>query len=317
MKFQPLSIRHLRILFYGFFLVFAAAAPLFGQEGDPTSESPEVPTETAKPAAKDKTVMDIWHEGGIVMYFLAAASICMVGFTVEGFMKLRPTRLAPPALIARIREAVAAGNYQEAWTICQANKCFFSSVLAAGLERIGRSKDAVDFSVQETSDREAMALKTNITYLSVIGVVAPMIGLTGTVIGMIKAFSTLGASGIGDPTGLAAAIGEVLIATASGLVVAIPAFVFYYVLKARAQNVVLYADSEVYKLVEDIPYDQLSGVKIGENFAADSSARSRRSTASSQKVSMSMTTNCPNCNFTVNPGINPCPNCGAVLEWGA
>lgn len=282
----------------------APSAEAAGGEGAP-----------AKAAPKNKTVIDIWNDGGIVMYFLAIASICMVGFTIEGFIKLNTRKLAPPALIARLREAISSGNYQEAWTICKANKSFLSSVLASGLERIGRSKDAVDFAIQEAANKESTILKTNTTFLSVIGVVTPMIGLTGTVTGMIKAFSTLGASGIGDPSKLAAAIGEVLIATASGLVVAIPAFIFFYILKAKAQAAILVAESEVYHLLEDIPYEQLSGIRIGENFSADTSAR-RRSMAS-QPVSMSMTTNCPSCNFQIAPGTTPCPNCGTVLEWGA
>jgi len=134
---------------------------------------------TAPP--KDTSLGEMLYQGGFVMYLLGAASICLVWFTIEGFMILRQKKLAPPALIARIKEAFKAGNYQEAWNICKSNKCFLSSVLANGLERIGRSKDAVEFIVEETALREANDLKTNTTYLSVIGVVSPMIGLTGTV----------------------------------------------------------------------------------------------------------------------------------------
>jgi biopolymer transport protein ExbB len=292
--------------------------PARAQEGPaPAGETATPATETKKEPAKDKTILDIWHEGGIVMYFLALASVLMVGFTVEGFIKLRVPKLVPSALRARLHEAIASGNYQEAWTICQANKCFLSNVLAAGLERIGRSRDAVDFAIQETSMKEGTLLKTNTTYLSVIGVVTPMIGLTGTVIGMIKAFATLGSSGIGDPSKLAMAIGEVLICTASGLIVAIPAFVFFYVLKAKAQGAILTADAEVYKLIEDIPYDQVAGLRIGENFSGGAPSAAGRRAATTNKVSMSLTTNCPVCNAGISPGTNPCTNCGSVLEWGA
>jgi len=74
-----------------------------------------------------------------------------------------PEKARAAALIARIKEAFKAGNYQEAWNICKSNKCFLSSVLANGLERIGRSKDAVEFIVEETALREANDLKTNTT----------------------------------------------------------------------------------------------------------------------------------------------------------
>jgi biopolymer transport protein ExbB len=225
--------------------------------------------------------------------------------------------LAPPALIARIREAFKAGNYQEAWNICKANRCFLGNVLGNGLERVGRSKDAVEFIVEETALREANDLKTNTTYLSVIGVVSPMIGLTGTVWGMIGAFKALGDNGISNPSLLAGKIGEVLVATMSGLVVAVPAFIFFYILRARAQSAILHAESQVYRLLDEIPYEQLSGVRIGENFGTDQSAMSRQIRSGiSQKVSRNVTTNCPSCNAPITVGTTPCPNCHTVLDWG-
>jgi len=74
---------------------------------------------------------------------------------------------------------------------------------------------------------------------------------------------------------LAGKIGEVLIATMSGLVVAVPAFIFFYVLRAQSQRAILHAESQVYRLLDEIPYDQLSGVRIGEEFGSDAGAKSR------------------------------------------
>jgi len=264
------------------------------------------------------TTADFLKQGGPVMFVLGAASVCLVWFTAEGFFILRAKKLAPPALIASLREAFSAGNYQEGWNICKSNRCFLSSVLAAGLERVGRNKDAVEFAVEETAVRESTDLKTNMTYLSVIGVVAPMIGLTGTVWGMIQAFKTLGSQGITDPSKLAENIGEVLVATMSGLVVAVPAFVFFYILRSRAQSAILYAESQVYRLLDEIPYDQLAGVRIGENFSTDTAGKTRSARSGvSQKVSRTATTNCPSCNAPITVGTSPCPNCGTVLDWGS
>jgi len=288
----------------------AAAPAAAGAAADTGATPPKV--------TKATTTADFLAQGGFVMWILGAASVCLVWFTAEGFYILRAAKLAPPALIARLREAFGTGNYQEGWNICKTNRCFLSSVLAAGLERIGRNKDAVEFAVEETAVRESTELKTNTTYLSVIGVVAPMVGLTGTVWGMIQAFKTLGSQGITDPSKLAENIGEVLVATMSGLVVAVPAFVFYYILRSRAQNAILYAESQVYRLLDEIPYDQLSGVKIGENFSTDQSGKTRSARAGvSQKVSRTITTNCPSCNAPITVGTTPCPNCGTVLDWGS
>ncbi len=294
---------------------------LAAQTPAPTDASAPADAGTATPAAapaqEATTLPQLLAQGGVVMYALGIASVCVVWFTAEGFYNLRAGRLAPKALIARLREAFSTGNYQEAWNICRSNKCFLSNVLAAGLERIGRGKDAVEFALEETAIRESTSLKTNTTYLSVIGVVSPMIGLTGTVWGMIKAFHTLGQSGITDPSKLAGNIGEVLVATASGLIVAIPAFVFFYILRARAQGAILFAESQVYSLLDEVPYEQLAGVRIGESFSADQAGKLRSArSGTSQKVSRTVTTNCPSCNAPINVGTSPCPNCGTVLDWG-
>ncbi len=296
----------------------APGAP--GASADTASGAAGPGDTTAAPATapgSDTTLTTLFLQGGPVMYALVIASICVVWFTAEGFYQLRIGKLAPKALVARLREAFSSGNYQEAWNICQQNKCFLSNVLGAGLERIGRGKDAVEFAIEETALRESTVLRTNTTYLSVIGVVSPMVGLTGTVWGMIKAFHTLGQNGITDPSKLAGNIGEVLVATASGLIVAIPAFVFYYILRARATTAVLYAESQVYRMLDEVPYEQLSGVRIGESFSADPSGKLRSARAgTSQKVSRTVTTNCPSCNAPINVGTTPCPNCGTVLDWG-
>jgi biopolymer transport protein ExbB len=282
----------------------------------PAQTTPDAGTVAAPPKAT--TLADMVQQGGFVMYILGVASVCLVWFTAEGFVILRANKLAPRALVARLREAITSGNFQEAWNICKANRCFLSNVLSNGLERIGRNKDAVEFIVEETALRESNDLKTNTTYLSVIGVVSPMIGLTGTVWGMIGAFKALGDNGISNPSLLAGKIGEVLVATMSGLLVAVPAFIFFYVLRSRAQGAILYAESQVYRLLDDIPYEQVSGVRIGENFSADEGAKTRAARSGvSQKVSRNVTTNCPACNAPIKVGVTPCPNCGTVLDWGS
>ena len=156
-------------------------------------------------------------------------------------------------------------------------------------------------------------LRTRNSYLSVIGVVSPMIGLLGTVIGMMGAFKVLAGSGISDPRALSGKIGEVLLATASGLFIAIPAFVSYYVFRNISQMCIVHADDIVNTLLLDIPFDELSGVQIGDNFSASGTTPGARGGV--RKVSMALTTACPVCSGAVTPGVNPCPHCGATLDW--
>ena len=118
-----------------------------------------------------------------------------------------------------------------------------------------------------------------------------------------------------DPGALAGKIGEVLLATASGLFIAIPAFVSYYVFRNVSQMCIVHADDVVNTLILDIPYDELAGVQIGENF--DAGAPMPGFGGGVRKVSMALTTACPVCSGAVTPGVNPCPHCGATLDWSA
>ncbi len=233
-------------------LLFAACFILLASHGHAQEEG----------GAPDKTFVQVFLDGGWVMWFLLVQSIIVIAFTIEGFLKFRMSKLAPPAVIALVRDALASGNYAQALNVCQANPSFFSKVLTAGLIRVGKGKEAVMDAVADTATGLSGTLKANLTYLSVVGVTAPMFGLLGTVIGMIQAFATLGSQGVANMGDLAAAISVVLVTTAGGLVVAIPAFILYYVLRNIAGNLITRADTEVTLMLEDLPYDQLLGYQI-------------------------------------------------------
>lgn len=269
------------------------------------------------------SIIDTIRHGGalIIMIWIAivGTSMVMVTFVIQLFIQVRRQNLAPKALVDALKASLDAGNYQEAWQTCQANKkTYIAGVLGGALERIGRGKDATEASLIELGIRESQVYKTRNSYLSVIGVISPMIGLLGTVIGMIGAFAVLGQSGVSDPRALAARIGEVLLATASGLFIAIPAFIFYYFFRNRISDSVVYADSELNHLVEDIPFDEVRGMRIGENFNAGDGLTvggQPGAAKASHKVSLQLTTNCPICQAAIAPGQNPCPGCGNTLDW--
>jgi len=283
-----------------------------------------VPARAAEEGAtpESTSIIEMILHGGplIIMIWLAivATSMIMVTFIIQLFLQVRRQSMAPKPLVAALDESLRAGNFQEAWETCKANpKTYIAAVLGGALERIGRGKEATETSLIELGVRESQALKTRNSYLSVIGVVSPMIGLLGTVIGMMGAFAVLGQSGVSDPRKLALSIGEVLLATASGLFIAIPAFIFYYYFRNRISDATVYADSELNHLVEDIPFDEVRGMRIGENFSAGDglTAGGTPGAKVSHKVSMQLTTNCPVCQASIVPGHNPCPSCGTTLDW--
>jgi biopolymer transport protein ExbB len=274
--------------------------------------------EAAAEAPKQATVFDTIREGGplimVIWCLIFGTSVTMVTFVIQNILTLRVAKLAPPTLVEALRATLNAGNYQEAWATCAANKNYLANVLKAGLARLGRGKEAVEDAIAEYSLREATILRTRNSYLSVIGVVSPMIGLLGTVVGMIGAFAVLAGSGISDPRALSGKIGEVLLATASGLFIAIPAFVSYYIFRNKAQMAVVQIDDIVNSLVRDLPFEELNGLQIGENFSSGGGA-GVAGASQSRKVSAALTTNCPICNGAINAGQNPCPHCNATLQW--
>ncbi len=263
-----------------------------------------------------QTIVSSGPLGIAIWLAILGASVTMVTFVIQNILTLRNDRLAPPPLLSSLKQTIDAGNYQEAWEICDANRNYLANTLKAGLERIGRGKDVFDDALAEHGLREAQVLRTRNSYLSVIGVVSPMIGLLGTVVGMMRAFSVLGSSGISDPRALASSIGEVLLATASGLFIAIPAFVTYYIFRNRAQMAIVHAEDRLNSLVEEVPFEELQGVRIGQNFSAGTGAGEIPfSESESRRVSMALTTNCPICSASITAGESPCPHCGATLDW--
>ena len=267
-------------------------------------------------SAEDSIIKQIWHGGAMVVFVwicLLATSVIMVTLIIQLAISMQKAKLAPPPLVDSLRQLIGSGNYQEAWETCNANKNYLANVLRAGLGRIGRGKEAVEGGLSEHGLREATLLRTRNSYLSVIGVVSPMIGLLGTVIGMMGAFAVLGASGMGNPKELAGKISEVLLATASGLFIAIPAFVAYYIFRNMSQASIVHADDIVNTLITDVPYDELAGMQVGENFAAAGVPQMARpigvTTAAAAAAS------CPVCAGNVTVGQSPCPHCGSVLSW--
>jgi biopolymer transport protein ExbB len=233
-------------------IVGSIVTSAFGQEPTALTEgSPE------------KTILDIFLSGGHVMWLLLLLSITFVSFAIEGFWKFRMSKQAPPAVIALLRDCIASGNYQQALEVCIANPCFLSKVFATGIERVSRGKMAVEDAIAQKIADEAVLMKANLSYISVIGVVSPMVGLTGTVHGMMGAFATLGTSGAADIAGLSKNMSIILVATLGGLIVSVPAFIFFYVLRQLASNLIIKATSEIRLLLEMIPFEQLQGLDVG------------------------------------------------------
>lgn len=185
---------------------------------------------------ENATLMELLIQGGWTMIPLGILSLAMVTFIVQNFFSLREKTLLHTEMLPELLDMMLNKKVRDALIYCRKHPSMFTNTFSAGLERC--MKGDVDFakvheSVEEASLEQVTQLMKPIDYLSIIGATSPMLGLLGTVSGMIKAFQTMGFQGMGKPELLAANIGEALITTATGLVIAIPAMAFFFYFKKR------------------------------------------------------------------------------------
>ena len=220
-------------------------------------------------AGQKQTLLDVYKEGGVVMHFLLACSVAMVWLIIDIWMRTTRSKMTPPADVTAAQEAFRAGDYTGAYQAMKNGISPFCEVIRGGLGSVGHGKDATEEAIYILVEKINSKLQTRINYLSVIGVCAPMIGLLGTVAGMKGAFGALGTSGA-DVGALAGHIGEVLVATATGLLVAIPAFGSFYFLRNKLQGAIHHLQDESERLFRNAPYEYLQSADVGqeETYAA-------------------------------------------------
>lgn len=252
------------------FIRVTAAAMLLSTAVCTAAEPESQPNSTA-PAVYKKTLWHQIYEGGWVMFPIGVCSLFTLYLIADGVIRTTDKKIVPPEQLEAAKGFFRQGDYVGAHEYCRNNPSPITNVLRAGLSLLGEGKLATEEGILGAIGKENSHLQKWINYLSVIGVCTPMIGLLGTVTGMMKAFGTLSTSGIGDPSSLSGAIGEVLVATASGLFIAIPAFGAFYYLRARAADAIHHIQDSVTSLFRKMPYDSLAGVQIGDDelFAAE------------------------------------------------
>ncbi|MDR2981197.1 MAG: MotA/TolQ/ExbB proton channel family protein [Puniceicoccales bacterium] len=234
-----------------------------------SSYAQEAETPAATPAAAtgevhEKTLIDKYKQGGVVMHFLLLASFLTVWLGIDGALRTTRKRALPTAHVAQLRELFKQGDYMGAYAYAKAHPSPICDVVRTGVSFIPDGKTMTEEAMFSELNRINGQLQGRNSYLSVIGVCSPMIGLVGTVIGMMGAFASLNQGGATDTGAMAEHIGEVLVATASGLFVAIPAFILYYILRNRVA-VLLHDIQEVTAaLFRKMPYEAFEGYHLGD-----------------------------------------------------
>ena len=200
-----------------------------------SAQDTEVATEVAD-ESQEKSLIDMYKAGGWAMYPLTLLSTFGFGLIIYNFKAVRPERILNAAVTVQIDEALAAIDVEKAKTICQENPTPVTNIIEAGMNRVDVNNydpEQVKEAIEESSSEELAGPFVLINYLSVVGSLSPMVGLLGTVSGMVKAFNVIEAEGAGSAQALAGNISEALITTATGMIVGIPAMFFFFFFKNR------------------------------------------------------------------------------------
>lgn len=185
------------------------------------------------------SLFDILMSGGPLMIPIALCSVVALGYMCERSIRLRAGRLSSRRFEQALAEAVRAGGPEAGVELCATQRTSQARVLAVGLRHAERPFLEREKAVEDAGSREVQRLSANLRPLVVIGMIAPLLGLLGTVWGMIEAFAAIALeSGLGSPETLASGISQALVTTAAGLTVAIPSQAAYYFFKSRIDRFV-------------------------------------------------------------------------------
>lgn len=204
---------------------------------NPAAPSGEQKTSTAS------TNMLVWLFQALgVLYTIAflALSIALVTLIVMNIIASRRDNVCPPDLIEGVEQHFSEGNKQAAAEMIRTDDSFLGQVVAAGLSRLDRGHTSAIEAMQEVGEEELMKMEHSLGYMALIGNISPMVGLLGTVDGMVQAFRAIATSGsTPNPAELAMNISTALVTTLAGLIIAIPAIALCNVLKNRVQRLTL------------------------------------------------------------------------------
>ena len=230
-----------------------------------SAQDTELATEVAEgqeiaDESQGKSLIDMWVAGGWAMWPLTILSVGGLTLIVYNFMAVRPEKILNAAATVQIDEALAALDVEKAKTICQENPSPVTNIIEAGMNRVDVNNfdpEQVKEAIEESSSEELAGPFVLINYLSVVGSLSPMVGLLGTVSGMVKAFNVIEAEGAGSAQALAGNISEALITTATGMIVGIPAMFFFFFFKNRYGKIT----SRIGRVVGDLQFTLNKAIK--------------------------------------------------------
>jgi biopolymer transport protein ExbB len=195
-------------------------------------------------------VLELLIAGGWLMVLIMLCSVVAVAICIERLYVLNPRKIAPAHLLATVWKQLKAGELDASKLRTLKQSSPLGRILAAGLGNAYHGRDVMKESIQEAAAHVIHDLERYLNTLGTIAAIAPLLGLLGTVVGMIRVFAEIMAQGTGNASALAGGISEALITTAAGLSVAIPALVMHRYFIGRIDGIVVELEQETIKLVD-------------------------------------------------------------------
>ena len=240
-------------------------------------QSPASDTPAEEEPIPTKDLLSIIRDGGPLMIPIGVCSLILVAFIFERTISLRRGRIIPKPFVTRFIEQMREGalDRETALELCEENGSPVSDVFAGAVRKWGRPGVEVEQAVIDAGERATNGLRRYLRVFNGVATISPLLGLLGTVLGMIRAFNTIATTKeMGRPELLAEGISEALLTTAAGLTVAIPALIFYLFFVSRVDRLIIDIDALGQELVAMISAEDLQnkGTKSG-------AAKPRRSTS--------------------------------------
>ncbi len=240
----------------GALVVLAGAAT--AQEEPPQQEPaamenplPVVAPSSIPDSQQEITLSMMLKNGGTILWVIMGLGFIALVMAIFFFLTVTPGREVPPAFVKRAMAQIRAGDLRGAYQMCEGRDELIANVIRAGLRMSGHDRYVIQEAMESEGERGAAALWQKISYLNNIGVIAPLLGLLGTVWGMIQAFGAIALDNA-QVRGLTMAysVSEAMITTAAGLVLAIPAMVAYYYLRGRVVKIIALVEAQGSEVIE-------------------------------------------------------------------
>lgn len=203
-------------------------------------------------------MLDIFEKGGFLMYPIFICSLIAITIFFERMFFLKSIKTKTKRFVLRVKNLVKKGSIELAISACRKSPTPISEIMLAGLMKFGRGRDEMKEAIEDSANQEIPVLERNLSTLSTIGNITPLLGLLGTVFGMVKAFNVIAVMGVGKPEALAGGISEALLTTAFGLSIAIPTIVVYNYLSHRVDKLIREMEINCVDLIDLLTYQEIN-----------------------------------------------------------